>query len=249
MNNHVLYLGDGTIEGPAAYLAAVLQHADVPVHHVPADQPLSTVTDADIRNAAVIVFSDYPFENLTAREAQLVVTANDGGVGLVMFGGWRSYAIGGYRGTVIEQRLPVAIGETDDRVNCAQPCIAVKRADHPVLESLPFAEPPGIGGYNRVVADPDAVTVLEAVRFGVHADDVVSFEPDGDPDPLLVVREAAGRSVAFMTDVAPHWVGGLVDWGDARVREQISGREVEVGNWYARLFQNMVAWASGGRAG
>ena len=54
-----------------------------------------------------------------------------------------------------------------------------------------------------------------------------------------------GRVAAFATDVAPHWVGGLVDWGDRIITAQAPGaNEVEIGNWYAELLANMVGWTA-----
>jgi hypothetical protein len=45
-------------------------------------------------------------------------------------------------------------------------------------------------------------------------------------------------------DVAPHWVGGLVDWGDGeRVTARAPGSwEIEVGNFYSQLVANLLAW-------
>jgi hypothetical protein len=51
---------------------------------------------------------------------------------------------------------------------------------------------------------------------------------------------------AMATDAAPHWVGGLVDWGESRVEAQADGAEaIEVGNWYAELFSNIIKWNAG----
>ena len=62
------------------------------------------------------------------------------------------------------------------------------RPTHEVLGGTP-AEWPSLLGYNRVIAKPEATTVARA----------------GD-DPLLVVGQAGeGRSVAFTSDLAPHW--------------------------------------------
>jgi hypothetical protein len=59
---------------------------------------------------------------------------------------------------------------------------------------------------------------------------------------LIVGRYGAGRTAALATDVAPHWVGGFVDWGDRRIAQAVGGGMIEVGNWYARFFHNLVAW-------
>jgi len=73
-----------------------------------------------------------------------------------------------------------------------------------------------------------------------------TFAP-GDAAPLLVLgRHGAGRTAALATDVAPHWVGPLVDWGDARVRAQADGADaIEVGSHYAELVTRLVRWTLG----
>ena len=43
----------------------------------------------------------------------------------------------------------------DDRRNCAQPCLVNKLVDHPILEGLPWDNPPGIGGFKIREADRD----------------------------------------------------------------------------------------------
>ena len=49
---------------------------------------------------------------------------------------------------------------------------------------------------------------------------------------------------ALATDVAPHWVGGFVDWGDDRVVQEDRRAElIEFGDWYGQFFRNLVAWA------
>jgi uncharacterized membrane protein len=144
--------------------------------------------------------------------------------------------------------LPVIMQATDDRVNCPQPCLVEKNAEHPILDGLPFTKvPPGIGGFNLVKAKPEGTVLLSSRRFKVEQSlSGFRFEPFPAADPLLVVGQyGQGRTAAFASDVAPHWVGGLVDWGDGRVAAQGPGANgIEVGNWYARFFANMVKWAA-----
>ena len=62
---------------------------------------------------------------------------------------------------------------------------------------------------------------------------------------MLVLGAAdRGRTAALMTDLAPHWVGGFVDWGDGeRVTAQAPGSwQIEVGNLYAQFVANLLAW-------
>jgi uncharacterized membrane protein len=55
---------------------------------------------------------------------------------------------------------------------------------------------------------------------------------------LLVVHDHRnGRVLALTTDVAPHWVGGMVDWG-SRIR--INGSEL--GDNYIRFLHNVLNW-------
>ena len=68
------------------------------------------------------------------------------------------------------------------------------------------------------------------------------FDRTGTAPLLVVGRHGAGRTAALATDVAPHWVGGFVDWGDQRVKQDVGGGAIEVGNWYARFFCNLVTW-------
>jgi uncharacterized membrane protein len=62
--------------------------------------------------------------------------------------------------------------------------------------------------------------------------------------PLLVVGQyGKGRTAALATDVAPHWVGGFVDWGKERVSVKLSNNAtVEFGAHYARFFAQLVRW-------
>ncbi len=63
--------------------------------------------------------------------------------------------------------------------------------------------------------------------------------------PLLVVgRFGEGNVAALATDVAPHWVGGWVDWGKERIVQKNVGDEfVEIGADYARFFAQLIRWA------
>ncbi len=136
----------------------------------------------------------------------------------------------------------------DDRRNCPQSCLVWQAADHPLLAGLPWDRPPSIGGFNAIAAKPDAATLLVAREFDVHrAGDALEFTPRAESPLLVVGQYGQGRTAALATDVAPHWVGGLVDWGDRRIVQQVAGAEIEVGNWYAQFFRNLLDWT--GRLG
>ena len=115
------------------------------------------------------------------------------GGGLVMVGGYMSFAgidaRARYGSSPLAAVLPVTVAEVDDRVELPQgvhPEVALP--GHDLLEGAP-ADWPFLLGYNKVVARPGA-SVLATI---------------GD-DPLLVVDAmGSGRSVAFTSDLAPHW--------------------------------------------
>jgi uncharacterized membrane protein len=137
----------------------------------------------------------------------------DGG-GLIMAGGYYSfqgiYGAARYRGTPVEAALPVSIHPWDDRVEVPEGFSPeVVREDHPILRGI-GAPWPALLGYNEVVARPGAVVLA---RHGEH--------------PLLVVgNHGRGRSLAWASDIGPHWC------------------PVPFATWpgFARLWINAVHW-------
>lgn len=115
-----------------------------------------------------------------------------GGGGLGMIGGYLTFqGIEGkanYRNTVLAGVLPVEMEAGDDREECPQGVRPRRTAEHPIVEGLD-GDWPAILGYQRLAAR-NGGEVLAAV----------------DGRPLLVVGSAgAGRSLAYATDIGPHW--------------------------------------------
>lgn len=243
----VFYLGDTSLLGAAAYLAGLIHCADWAFDYVPSHLPANAALFDQPRS--LFVLSDYPAGRLSLPLQQRLVQAVETGAGLLMIGGWESYHGGGgdWDQTAVSAALPVEISSADDRVNCDQPALVRRVQDHPVVGGLPWdTRPPCIGGFNRFRPKPDAEVILETQRFRVvRAEKDFRFEPVGR-DPLLAVGTCGqGRVAALATDVAPHWVGGLVDWGEGRVAAQAPGAEaVEVGDLYAQFFQQLLAWTA-----
>ena len=257
MNERILYAGDSHLGSAAAYLAGVLTRAGLPFDYVPGDAPLGLSPER--AGPRLYILSDYPVKNLTDSDFRRIVEDVDRGSGLLMIGGWESFhgAAGEYHESPLADVLPVHMQAADDRVNAPQPCFVEKRTDHPILEGLPLERPPTIGGYNRVRAKAGAEVLLSARHFAVEVrphgggtarrgETEYGFTP-GRRDPLLVVgRHGSGRAAAFTSDVAPHWVGGLVDWGPDRVGARAPGAdEIEVGSHYAEFLVNLVRWTMG----
>jgi uncharacterized membrane protein len=248
MGKSILYLGDTALKEAGSYLAGVMSHHNISFDYLPSDRQFG---DTLLNNKyQAVIISDYPAENFSTEQINTIVEQVAAGMGLLMIGGWESFTgdKGQYKNTKLSRVLPVIMQSEDDRVNCFAPCLAEKIKEHEILGSLPFEEnTPGINGFNRLKSKPDSNTILLARRFKasyVNGNFTVTSLPD--PDPLLVVGlYEKGRVSAFATDVAPHWVGGLVDWGNSRVKAQGPGANpIEVGNWYAALLANMINWTA-----
>jgi uncharacterized membrane protein len=249
MNKPIVYAGDTSLREAASYLAGIMQHYGLQFDYLASDQMFDlALLGTECR---ALILSDYPARNLSASQAEEVTRRVAGGMGLLMIGGWESYtgAGGDYGKTAIRELLPVAMQEQDDRINCPQPCLVELKDPHPMVQDLPFnAVSPTIGGYNRVVTKPAGKEILSARRFkSARKGQDFTFVAIGKADPLLVAgTHGKGRVTAYASDAAPHWVGGLVDWGDARISAcGVGANPVEVGNWYARFFYQMIRWTMG----
>ena len=247
-NKKVLYMGDTSLDTAASYLSLVLEDAGFGYDYVASSERLGA-GDLGTRYDLYIV-SDFPSANFDGEAMLEIAGAVAAGSGLLMIGGWESFQgeAGGYYGTAVGDLLPVEISRVDDRINSARPCCVIKKQDHPILEGLPFESPPLVAGYNRFVAKADGEEILSLSSFRTRIDDdgSVSFMQI-NRDPFLVIGEAEkGRTAALATDLAPHWVGGFVDWGEERVSLSAPGREVEIGDLYRRFVVQLLRWCHGG---
>ena len=245
MDQKVLYLGDTALGRAASYLAGILDHERVVFDYVPSDRKFTDELLAS--KVKAIVISDYPSIRFSKLQLLNIAKRVSGGMGLIMIGGWESFTgcAGGYNKTVLADVLPVRMSEQDDRVNYYAPCVIKQNISHPIVDSVPFKQHPAcIAGYNRVEAKATAQIILSVGKYRItEAEAEFDFERE-QMDPLLIASEhGKGRVLAYAGDVAPHWAGGLVDWGDKRMTLKASGAdEVEVGNWYIRFFSNLVHW-------
>jgi uncharacterized membrane protein len=245
--NHVLYLGDTALSGAAAYLVGLMTGFGIGYDYLPSDENLSN--EMAIEPRKLFILSDYPAERMPAAVQDIVLKqVRDQGAGLLMIGGWESFHGhgGNWDGTPIGKALPVEISSEDDRVNCDQPALIIANGPHEITAELPWdSRPPTVGGFNRVVGKPKSQTVLLVQRFqAILESGRFQFEAQ-QQDPLLVLDgHGTGRVAALMTDLAPHWAGGLIDWGDAeRVNAQAPGSwPIEVGNFYSQLVVNLLTW-------
>ncbi len=245
MLKQIFFLGDTSLQTAASYLAGCLHHSGWTFDYLPSDQPLTELHLAEPHQLYII--SDYPAENISVDLQKRLVENVTNGSNLLMIGGWESFhGMGGnWDGTPIANFLPVEVASEDDRRNCDSPVFLKAHGDHPILSNLPWNDrTPLIGGYNRVIAKRGVQTLLTAERYTAvssNGDYKLSHESS---DPLLVVEEnGSSRIATLLTDLAPHWVGPLVDWGDDRIAAQAPNAEgIEVGNLYYQFVSQLISW-------
>lgn len=259
----IIYFGDDNINGPAAYLSGIMLYHGISFERV--DGTAVPPEEFDASHYDAYILSDYPRSNFEPEQLERIREAVRSGSGLLMIGGWESFhgLLGEYGDTVLADVLPVEMSDRDDRCNFPQSAMVYRSESHPILDGLPWETPPFIGGLNRFAAKPESRTVLEAIGARVRitdendvAENVAGTKlPDGsnvsltltDVYPLLVLgRYGKGRTAALATDVAPHWIGGFVDWGRERLTQSIpDGGSIEVGADYATFFARLVRWTAG----
>ncbi len=249
----VLYAGDSPVGGSVNYLLAVLKKLRATVRHLPPSQTLHPRLLR--RRFDAIILSDFSRDRVPhAAEAAMARQVEDG-TGLLMVGGWSSFAgpFGGWRGSRIESLLPVRCLGRDDRKHFPVGALMTPRAHHPMFRSLSFREPPVICGLNRVQPKAHGTVVLAAtplVARWKQATGGVDVRVSPATYPLLVVDSRQHRrAAALATDLAPHWCGGLVDWGHRRVVLPVTGTiRVEVGDRYLQFVSSLVRWLAQAKA-
>ena len=261
MSAPILYCGDTNLEGAASYLAGLMTHFGWAFDYVPSHVPMTR--ELIERPHALLILSDYPASQFDDELQEFALKQVESGMGLLMIGGWESFCgMGGnWDATPIARALPVEIGGEDDRVNFSQPtvlttsCLPISEVESPddfrvqqhVLGNLPWDEsPPTIGGLNRVDIKFSTWPLLDATSFRFSYDEQkMEWRSTVDRTfrALVANEHGLGRTAAFMPDVAPHWVGGFVDWGPERVKAQAAGAlAIEVGSHYAQFWKQLLSW-------
>jgi uncharacterized membrane protein len=197
-----------TYEEGVQWLRAALQRAGHHVHFLPnhlVSRQFPT-TVPELAAYQVVMLSDCGSNNLllhpdtfgrsesTPNRLTALRDYVEGGGALLMIGGYMTFqGIDGkarYRGTAVEEALPITMLFTDDRVELPEggrPVVTTP--DHPVLQGIEGQWPTFLG-YNRLVARPDATVLLRM----------------GREDPFLAVWDyGEGRAAAFASDCGPHW--------------------------------------------
>lgn len=197
----------------------------------------------DLSRFQAALFSGFPARHAMEIEPLLAGAACEGGLGLLMIGGARSFGRGGYSGTRLGKLLPVDMEPGDDRALAPGGVAISPVGPHPVVRGLDFSRPVVICGYNRLTPHKPSTTVLVGRALEAGPEEEVRLAPARVP--LLVVRESEGqegRRAALALDLAPPWSGGLTAWGE---RSLALGDEEEVRDQYATFVMNLVRWVAG----
>ncbi|MGC4152956.1 MAG: glutamine amidotransferase [Propionicimonas sp.] len=125
------------------------------------------------------------------------------GGGFAMVGGYLTFqgieAKANYRATAVAEVLPIEMELGDDREERPEGVRPEFVADHVLVDGLPGrdGEVPDLLGYQRLIPKQGSQTLMTV-----------------GGDPLLVVGDAgAGRSLAYASDVGPHWAPTeFTDW-------------------------------------
>lgn len=203
------------------------------VEHMPAHDVAESFPDTvdKLMNYDVVILSDIGANSLLLppqvleegrpspnRLKVLARWVRNGG-GLMMAGGYLSFqgfqAKANYHGSPLEDVLPVEIYPHDDRVEAPEGVSGhLTNSTHPVTEGLESTWPMLLG-YQKLKPRGDSQTLAVA-----------------NEDPLLIVRSVAeGRSIAFASDISPHWAPAeFIKWPG-----------------YTQLFDQAVTWLANER--
>jgi uncharacterized membrane protein len=171
-------------------------------------------------NSFLLCDETFLHSQITVNRLELLADYVEAGGGLVMVGGYLTFSgIDGrarYGRSPLARVLPVELFDRDDRVEVPEGFQAVvEQPDHPVLGGTP-TNWPTLLGYNQFTTKQDSTVVVR------HR-----------ADPILVTGSyGLGNTVAFASDVAPHWAP-----------PQFMGWE-----HYPRLWVSILSWASAGHA-
>jgi hypothetical protein len=232
-NQPVLYCGDDSLDQAARYLYGVLARLGFRVFYVPSRRRL---TGGQLRRKyAAIILSDYPSRMIERAAWPLLREQVRQGTGFLMIGGWGSFHgyDGNYQRTPLAEVLPVRCLSKDDRVNALQGAVIIP-------EETAGQSYPVIFGYNKVIAKKGSRTLLSVRDLKINLPGLALAR---EKKPLLVTgKYGAGVTACFMSDLAPHWAGGLPDWGRSKIKiSSRRGQYMELGTKYVRFIQGLMS--------
>lgn len=191
-------------------------------------QRYQAVVISDVSALTLLVTPDTRAGRTTVNRLELLKTYVENGGGLVLAGGYMGFqgmfGTARFYDTAVEDVLPIRCLPYSDGLEAPEGLTAtVLQKDHPLLGGIEGTWPP-ILGLNKLDFRTDGSSQL-----------VASCSYRGTNWPLLASRQyGKGRSVAWATDIGPHWLSQqFVGW-----------------DGYPRLMVNIINWVTehhGGR--
>lgn len=136
---------------------------------------------------------------------RLTVEANRAGKSMMFLGGWLSFTgemgKGGWNRTRLREILPVQCLDYEDLIESTEGFVGIYHQTEGFgFPDVDFRTMPPFLGYNQVKPKDDCPVVLR-----VHE----------TKDPLLAIgQNGKGKTLAYMSDPAPHWGCNFVYWKD-----------------------------------
>ena len=249
----VLYAGDGQKHGAAKYLLSVLEFLKVNYVYVPSSEILTPVHLKF--HFDIVIFSDYRHDRLPIESEDSLLRMISGGTGFMMIGGWSSFRglSGHWNHSKIEKLLPVVCLKKDDRWNFSSgAAVQIKKGSQKVFSKSLFQDSPVICGLNEVIPKKESRTLLTAkpLKIVSSKSGKAAAKISLAEYPLLVIHSDPKKKIAALTtDLAPHWCGGLIDWGTKREKLDFEGIYIELGNKYIEFISSLLKWLSPTRGG
>ena len=225
------FFSSSMYETGVEYLEKAFKDSDIEFIHMPGhlaakDFPLSM---DELKQYDVVCLSDLGANTLllhpdtwvggksTPNRLKLLAKWVNGGGGLMMCGGYYSYAgiygAAKYYRTPIEKILPVNIYTFDDRIEMPEGAkTEIVAPDHKILDGIQ-GEWPLLLGFNELELKPEAELIARVDQY-----------------PLLsTMAVGKGRTLSWASDIGPHWC------------------PVSFAEWlgYSRLWNNVVTWLAG----
>jgi uncharacterized membrane protein len=148
--------------------------------------------DRNVFGSGIITYPD---------RVRLTVEAIEAGTHAMFMGGWLSFngemGKGGWGRSRLAEALPVECLATEDLVENTEGFHMLRTTDG-LFDGIDVGTAPPVLGYNRTLPLEDSVVHIEVAETG---------------DPLLVTcTRGDGRTLAYMSDPAPHWGCNFVQW-------------------------------------
>jgi len=163
------------------------------------------VVISEVEKDSILLYHDWTKAPMGPNRLKLIKEFVTNGGGFIMIGGWFSFTgrlgMGAYHNTPVEEILPVeCLPFGDDREEKPEGVwIEAVNIDHPIMRGIPWKECPCFLGYNKLKLKND-VTLLAQTK-------------DKAKDPFISVWEyEKGRTMAFASDVSPHWAIAFMEW-------------------------------------